>query len=174
MPGRDDARIAHHQRPPRPQLARQFPERIDLVRAEDDPRAGLEVEGNHAMRSAEFGVRTAELKRAHDAHASRRCIVTAHASHSRTCVIAHLTRERRQLLLRQLVGPGAEQEVDDVAFVRLQPVELDGGDRADVEPVDVDGVGQLRLPLLVLGDRRADQRRADLREHLAPAGIRRP
>ena len=36
----------------------------------------------------------------------------------------------------------AEQEVDDVAFVGLEPVELGGGDGADVEAVDVMGVGE--------------------------------
>ena len=49
-PGRDDARIADHQRPPRPQLAGQFAERLDLARAEDDPRARMKVEGSHGSR----------------------------------------------------------------------------------------------------------------------------
>ena len=39
--------------------------------------------------------------------------------------------------------PGAEQEVDDVAFVRLQPVEGDRFNRADIKPVDVGRVEQL-------------------------------
>ena len=46
---------------------------------------------------------------------------------------------------RDLEGPGAEQEIDDVAFVRLQPIELDRGNRADVQAVDVRGVGQRSL-----------------------------
>ncbi len=53
-----------------------------------------------------------------------------------------LLRSGGELLLRNLIGAGAEQELDDVPFVRLQPVELDRGDRSDVEPVDVRGVGQ--------------------------------
>jgi AbrB family looped-hinge helix DNA binding protein len=38
---------------------------------------------------------------------------------------------------RDKIRPGAEQEIDDVPFVRLQPVERRGGNRADVQAVDV-------------------------------------
>ena len=44
--------------------------------------------------------------------------------------------------LRRLERPRAEQEIDDVAFVRLQPVELDGRHRTEVEPVDVHRVDE--------------------------------
>src|SRR5260370_762101 len=66
----------------------------------------------------------------------------------------------------ELEGAGAEQEVDDAALVRLEPVEFDRRDRPEVEPVDVDGVDQLPLPLLVLRDCRAHQRRPDRLQHL--------
>src|ERR1700722_12807827 len=56
-----------------------------------------------------------------------------------------------------LEGAGAEQEVDDVAFVRLQPVEGDRFYRADVEAVDVRRVEQLAGEFRILGDARADQ-----------------
>ena len=46
------------------------------------------------------------------------------------------------LQLRGLERAGAEQEVDDVAFVRLKPVQLDRRDRPDIQPIDVDGVDE--------------------------------
>src|SRR5213078_842336 len=47
-----------------------------------------------------------------------------------------------------------------------EPVELDGRDRAEVEPVDVHGVQQRPAKLRLVRDGRADQRRADAVEHL--------
>ncbi len=49
--------------------------------------------------------------------------------------------------------------------MRLEPVEFGRRDRADVQAVDVRRVGQLALPLLVVRDRRRDERRADLLYH---------
>ena len=49
-----------------------------------------------------------------------------------------------QPVLVELERPGPEQEIDDVALVRLQPVELDRRHRADVQPVDVRRVEQGR------------------------------
>ena len=43
-----------------------------------------------------------------------------------------------------------EQELDDIAFVRLQPVELDRRNRSDVEPVDMLRVDQRPLELRIL------------------------
>ena len=54
-----------------------------------------------------------------------------------------------------LEGAGTEEEVDDVPFVRLQPVELDGGHRAEVEAVDVGGVEQLLPERSIFGDPRS-------------------
>ena len=50
--------------------------------------------------------------------------------------------------------------------MRLQPVEPAGGNRADVEPVDVGGVGEVANQLGVVGDAGADQRRPNFGEHL--------
>src|SRR5687768_11225101 len=72
----------------------------------------------------------------------------------------------RQPILRHLQRSGPEQEVDDASFVRLQPVEARGRNRADVQPVDVRGVDAPLDELLVVGDRCAHQRRADLLKHL--------
>ena len=52
----------------------------------------------------------------------------------------------------------AEQEVNDVAFVRLQPVQGTGWNRADVESVDVASIHQFTNPLVIVRDRSADQR----------------
>src|SRR5262245_16576179 len=80
--------------------------------------------------------------------------------------LGRVTGSDADRLLVELERPGPEQEVHDAPLVRLQPVQLDRGDRADVQPVDVDRVHQVALELLVGGDRRADQRRADPGQHL--------
>ncbi len=56
----------------------------------------------------------------------------------------------------------AEQEVDDVPLVWLEPVEGDRLHRADIEAVDVRRVEQLLRPVLVFGDAGCDQRLPDL------------
>src|SRR5688572_17184083 len=81
-----------------------------------------------------------------------------------------LRRLSLQLLRRRLEGPGAEEEIDDVPFVRLQPVELDGGDGTDVQPIDVDCFEELAFPCLVARNRAAHQRLTNLLDHL---GLRR-
>ena len=59
------------------------------------------------------------------------------------------------------------EELEHVALVRLVPRDLHRGDRAEVEALDQRRVEQLLDERGVLGDRGDDQRRADLREHLA-------
>ena len=46
--------------------------------------------------------------------------------------------------------------------MRLEPVEFGCGDRADVQAVDLRGVGQLAFPFFVVRDRGCDERRTDL------------
>src|SRR5688500_16546002 len=58
---------------------------------------------------------------------------------------AHSDRPRPRVL--RLEGALAEQEVDDAALVGLEPVQLDGRNRADVQSVDVDRVDQGTLEL---------------------------
>src|SRR5262249_16638392 len=58
-------------------------------------------------------------------------------------------------VLVKLKRPRAEQEIDDVPFVRLEPVQLNGRNRTSVEPVNVDGVGETTLKFLVFGHCRA-------------------
>ena len=57
-------------------------------------------------------------------------------------------------------------KVDDAALVRLQPIQSGGGDRPDVQAVDVRGVGQLANEFLIVCDRRADQCVIDFLEHV--------
>src|SRR6266536_5059404 len=64
--------------------------------------------------------------------------------------LSALTRSR--LFRGRLKRPRPEQKVHDVSLVRLEPVQLDRRDRTDVEPIDVGGVYQLALPLLVRGN----------------------
>jgi len=56
-------------------------------------------------------------------------------------------------------------------FVRLQPIQLDGGNRADVQPVNMGRVDELPLPFRVLSHGAANQRGADLFQHLFLRGI---
>ncbi len=63
--------------------------------------------------------------------------------------IPNLERHRFEAPSAFLVRARPEEEVDDAALVRLEPVELDGGDRTDVQPVDVDGVEKPPLELRV-------------------------
>src|SRR5713101_602996 len=70
------------------------------------------------------------------------------------------------LQLRGLERPGTEQELDEVAFVRLQPVQLRGRHRPEVEPIDVHGVDETAAKRGVAGDGAAHQRRADRVQHL--------
>src|SRR5205807_268565 len=64
-------------------------------------------------------------------------------------------------VLVKLEGPGAKQEIDNTALVRLQPVQLDGRQRSEVQPVDVGGLRQGPLELGILRDGAAHQRRPD-------------
>ena len=65
-----------------------------------------------------------------------------------------------------LEGSIAEQEVDDVTFVRLQPVQRTRWHRADVQAVDVAAVDKFRNPFFVVCDGCADQSRTDFAQHL--------
>ena len=47
-------------------------------------------------------------------------------------------------------GTGSEQEVDDVSFVRLEPVELDRLDFTDIQSIDVCGIEELSSACLVI------------------------
>ena len=60
----------------------------------------------------------------------------------------------------------AVQEVDDVPFMRLQPVELQRLHLADVQAVDVGGVDQIPREPFILGQGAADQRVAAFLEKL--------
>jgi hypothetical protein len=66
-----------------------------------------------------------------------------------------------------LKGSGAEKKVHQVAFVRLQPIQLNGWDGSDVEPVDLGGIDQLALPGCVFRYGRSDQGRPNFLQHLA-------
>src|SRR4051812_25578075 len=68
---------------------------------------------------------------------------------------------RELLHLRRLERARAEQKIDDVAFVRLEPVELNRRDRTEVQPVDVHGIDEPTPKVRVIGDRAADKRRSD-------------
>src|SRR4029077_3846644 len=58
-----------------------------------------------------------------------------------------------------------EQKLDNVAFVWLKPIELDGWNGADVQSVNVGGIDEFPLELRVLGDDAADERGANPLEH---------
>ena len=66
----------------------------------------------------------------------------------------------------QLVGSRTEQKVDEIAFVRLQPVESACRDGTDVQSVDVSCVGQLVNPNFIARERGSNEGRADRLDHL--------
>src|SRR3954471_3151016 len=79
---------------------------------------------------------------------------------SRPASAARSVRVAREILhLRRLERARAEQKIDDVAFVRLEPVELNRRDRTEVQPVDVHGIDEPAPKVRVIGDRAADKRR---------------
>ncbi len=59
-----------------------------------------------------------------------------------------------------------EQEVYDIAFMGLQPVQSTGRNRANVEAIDMTSINEFRDPLFIVGDGSPDERRSDLAEHL--------
>src|SRR5262245_9137881 len=65
-----------------------------------------------------------------------------------------------------LEGSGPEEELDESALVRLQPVQLDCRHRSEVESSYVHRVEQRSAERRVARDRRADQRRADRIQHV--------
>lgn len=56
-----------------------------------------------------------------------------------------------------LEGAVSEEKLDQVSFVRLEPVQLDRLDPANVQPVDVIRIEQLLAELGIFRDRCADQ-----------------
>ncbi len=66
-----------------------------------------------------------------------------------------------------LKGSCPEQEVDDVAFVRLHPVQLVGPNFADVQAVNVRRIQQFLRPFRIFGQAGTNQCAADLLNHLA-------
>src|ERR1700730_4430497 len=66
---------------------------------------------------------------------------------------------------RRLKCSRTEQELDNVTFVWLEPIELDGWNGADVQTVDVGGVDEFPLDLRVLRDHAADERGANPLQH---------
>src|SRR3989442_14071815 len=54
----------------------------------------------------------------------------------------HRTLTNSHGLHRSLKRPRAEEKLDDVALMRLQPVQLEGGEGADIQTVDVRCIDQ--------------------------------
>src|SRR5690242_398190 len=82
----------------------------------------------------------------------------------RAGLVSSFRRERWRV--GNLKGPGAKEEIDNVAFVRLEPVEFGRRDRAEIQAVDIGGVGQLALPIFVVRNGGGDERLADFLQHL--------
>ena len=60
----------------------------------------------------------------------------------------------------------AEQEVDDIAFMWLQPVQRTRRNRSDIQPIDVPSVHKFRDPFVIIRDRCANESRTNLTQHL--------
>src|SRR5436190_16535927 len=80
--------------------------------------------------------------------------------------IRHSEFEFRHFFLRRLQRPVPEQEVNDVPFVRLQPIEAGGGEGAEVQAVDVGCFDALGSEFLVATDDGADEGGTNLRKHV--------
>jgi len=65
-----------------------------------------------------------------------------------------------------LKGARPEEEIHNVTLVWLEPVQLDGRNRTDVEAVDVGGFEEFLGPPFVIGDRGANERLLNFFEHL--------
>ena len=61
-------------------------------------------------------------------------------------------------VLRDLKRAGAIQEIDDVAFVRLEPVESGRGDGTKIQPIDVLSIQQRTTERRVVREARSDKR----------------
>src|SRR5579864_4799032 len=79
---------------------------------------------------------------------------------------SRLKTSRAFLQRRRLKRARPEQELDDVAFVRLEPVELNGRDRTEIQSIDVNRIHQRAPEFGPARDRTTDQRWPDLLEHL--------
>ena len=64
-----------------------------------------------------------------------------------------------------LKRPRAVQEVHDVAFVRLEPVELCGRNGPEVQAIDVVGIKEITSKRRIVRDAGPNERRADPAEH---------
>ena len=161
MAGRLQAGIGDEQHALAAQLARQLAQARQGAGAEDDARQRMEIESGQAG-GGNCGLERRwedELKKLPafgDSNGSGRIIRDGSVgcplrttNPERRVSYCTTIRVRRESSLRTGT-PGAEQEIDDVAFVRLQPVQLDRRDRPEVQPVDVRRVEQAALELLVL------------------------
>src|SRR5215831_2978180 len=72
---------------------------------------------------------------------------------------------RHPTALRRLERPSAKQKVDDVAFVRLKPIELDRRHGPEVQSIDVHRIHETTSKLWVGGDGAADERWTDCVNH---------
>lgn len=73
-----------------------------------------------------------------------------------SCTAARPTSMRRwQTILKRAI---AEQEVDDIALVRLQPVQSTRRNRTDIQTINMPSINKVRDPLVVVRDGCAHER----------------
>ena len=70
-----------------------------------------------------------------------------------------------------LEGACAKQEIDNVAFVRLQPVQLVSSDGSNIQPINVSRIQQLTGEGFIFGDRSTNQSLTDFFQHLVLGAI---
>lgn len=69
-------------------------------------------------------------------------------------------------LASELIGAVSEEELGEISFVRLEPIQAVGGDGADVEAIDVHRVGQIIDPGGIGGQGRTDEGLTDRFDHV--------
>jgi hypothetical protein len=141
------------------------------LRLTDDDRRRLAVRafqlGRRALRQVATIVTPDTLLRWH------RQLMARKWTHARRCprrgVLAEIRRVVVRMaeenptwgytrILRHLKRAGAIQEIDDVAFVRLEPVESGRGDGTKIQPIDVLSIQQRTTERRVVREARSDKR----------------
>ena len=69
-------------------------------------------------------------------------------------------------LLGNLVGPRAKEKIDEIPFVRLQPIQSICGNRSDIQSIDIGAIARGFDQVAITRNDRADQGGADPIKHL--------
>ena len=66
----------------------------------------------------------------------------------------------------RLKSSRAVKKINKIALMRLEPIEFDGGQRPQIQPVDMRGIDQFAPKRFIFGDCRYDERTTDICQDL--------